>query len=82
MDIPHLKNGRILFRIHFKLRCTVHLSITFLFSVLAAIAYDIKTKVHNYELPVTASSDAKLLQLEKSDTRGIFVNLKVYDLGM
>lgn len=37
--------------------------------------------IHNYELPVTENASGELHQLQKSDSRGIFANLKAYNLG-
>jgi len=37
--------------------------------------------IHGYDLPVSESKNARLLQLEESDYRGLFANLKVYALG-
>jgi hypothetical protein len=37
--------------------------------------------IYKYDLPVTKNSNTHLLQLQKSDNRGTFVDLTVYDLG-
>ena len=37
--------------------------------------------IHGYDLPISESRSATLLLLEESDHRGLFANLKVYDLG-
>lgn len=37
--------------------------------------------IHGYDLPTSESKSTELLQLQESDHRGIFANLKIYDLG-
>jgi len=37
--------------------------------------------VYTYDLPVTENENTRLLHLQKSDNRGIYVDLTVYDLG-
>ena len=46
-----------------------------------AILREYMRVIHGYDLPISESRNATLLRLEESDHRGLFANLKVYDLG-